>query len=501
MKYYSYQVFERRIVMKEIENLRNEELNQLSNEELKDNVSEVNKGQLSKVANISYQFLTSEITTIMKAMKNEDFQHEIGKSNEKKMIFENFNYMVNLFKQLNDLELSIDVEQKMTKLMDIRKEYHELSEALYGYEIELSYVKELFDYNIMKKVEKEEYEYLNVDKNEFYILLNKVKEILSDRMIDDFTYIDIISNITGVLPFRMSRPKYYDILRAAIFRNLQDYPVTIVEKQIEDYKKLFNASLHGNYGIIFDNYFSQVQRFKNMPIEDLNLKEFDNIEEDIMDLSMDIGSIRNFIIDIGICLNRLIVILLNKDKLSLSYKEEIHLVLEDSEGQIDEEISNSIIKRCKTELLKIEKELLVDVERLKILNSEIFKREGFFDKDLNKELLFTEQVLIYYNDMEFRGYEILFPGVEEGISDSYIDQLIDSLIHYIDRSIIGMSGIERKIRMRRLLSALELPFQDIEQFLSYIEYSLDERMVSKGEILFAIDTLNYWLDELQEEKV
>ena len=61
-----------------------------------------------------------------------------------------------------------------------------------------------------------------------------------------------------------------------------------------------------------------------------------------------------------------------------------------------------------------------------------------------------------------------------------------------------MDNMERKFRMRRLLSALELPFQDIMEFISYIEYSLDERVVSKEEILFTIDGLNYWLDSRKE---
>ncbi len=64
-----------------------------------------------------------------------------------------------------------------------------------------------------------------------------------------------------------------------------------------------------------------------------------------------------------------------------------------------------------------------------------------------------------------------------------------------------MDNMERKIRMRRLLSSLELPFVNIEEFLSYVEYTLDERMVSKEEILFTIDALNYLLDELERNKV
>ena len=63
-----------------------------------------------------------------------------------------------------------------------------------------------------------------------------------------------------------------------------------------------------------------------------------------------------------------------------------------------------------------------------------------------------------------------------------------------------MGNIERKIRMRRLLAYMDLPFEDFEDFIEYIYYALDERVVNKGEILFTLDSLYFILDdELQEE--
>ena len=484
--------------MKQSKGLEGIELNQLTDEELRNNILEVNKEQLAKIANMSYQFFISKSVLIIKTIGDKDFLYEIDEEEEKKVIFKGFHYIINLFKRLNDEESKIDAEHEMNILLDIRKKCHDLSEALYGYEIESSYMKELLDYHTIKKVEKEEYKYVNIDRTEVHLLLNRVKNILSSQTIDHLTYVDIVSNILGILPFRMIKSKYFDVLHTTMIRNLNYYSVAIVENQIEEYKKIFDSSLHGNYGIIFDKYFTDIQRFKNTSIKSLSLDELEDMATDVIDLSTDIRGIRSIIIDIGTLINRLIVIVLNRDKISLNYKDEVLLAFKDWEDRIDEELLYSLLEKSKTELQNIEKELLKDVEKLKTFNDEMLKRENFFDKDLNQEMLYTRDILTYYNDLEFTKHEVLFPEKEERITDDYLEQLINSLIHYIDRSIIAMGGIERKIRMRRLLSVLELPFQNIEQFLSYIEYSLDERIVSKGEILFTIDALNYWLDTLEE---
>src|SRR5690606_28845858 len=130
--------------------------------------------------------------------------------------------------------------------------------------------------------------------------------------------------------------------------------------------------------------------------------------------------------------------------------------------------------------------------------NEALRRPDFLDEELNKKILFTNKVLTFYNDTSLVEYEKLFPEDVEIIKEYYLKQLIDSLIQYINRSISTMDNIERKLRMRRLLSAMELPFKDIDEFISYIAYSLDERVVSKEEILFTIEILNNWLDSREE---
>lgn len=483
--------------MKQKKDLEVLEVDRLTNEELKNNILETNKNQLSKVTNMSYHFFIKNSILINKKVKDENFLYGIDKTKEKSVIYENWNYIMELFKTLNDRESKIDVGYEMNKLLETRKTYQDLLDVVYGYEIELSYIKELFNHYIIKIGKKKEYNHIN--SREVHILQDKIKKNLLDKEKDYLGYVDIVSNVLELLPFRISKSKYFDILYKAMIRNLKQYPQAVVENQIEEYKKLFNSPLHDNYGIIFDSYFTDIQRFKNMPIEKLRLEELENSSKDMMDLSMEIENTRKFITDIGILINRLIVILLNKDKLFSVYEDESVSIFKVWEDQQEESL-NPLMKRSKKTFIQIEKELLKDIDNLKILNDESLKRKDFIDDDLNQERLFTSQVLTYYNDMEFIKHKILFPDMEKQITGDYLEQLTENLIYYIERNIIKMTSIERKIRMRRLLSVLELPFTSIEQFSSYIEYALDYRIVSSGELLFSIDRLNHFLDGLEQEK-
>src|SRR5699024_411299 len=115
-------------------------------------------------------------------------------------------------------------------------------------------------------------------------------------------------------------------------------------------------------------------------------------------------------------------------------------------------------------------------------------------------ILFTGKVLTYYNDIEFTRLDLLFSDKYEIVDKNYLVQLVDNLIQYMNRSISSMNNVERKVRMRRFLSLLQLPFEDMEEFFTYVEYSFDETAIGIEEILFTIDAINYLLDEYKERQ-
>ena len=59
-------------------------------------------------------------------------------------------------------------------------------------------------------------------------------------------------------------------------------------------------------------------------------------------------------------------------------------------------------------------------------------------------LCYHMKIFKYISDDDFNKYEVLFPENNKIITKDYLEQLIDSLIRYINRSISGMGNIERK---------------------------------------------------------
>ena len=483
------------------DNLEISKLGQLTDEQLRNKIIDINNAQLSKIRDMSYYYLIGKSGKLIQFINDDKFLNELKSLEQKEILIKFFDIIINSFKKFHTNMTRQERDKEIEQLLDIRKELCSLSSAIHGYEIELSYIKELLDHYTMKVVGKEEYRYARADNKEITLLINKVGETLDNNTTDHFLFINIVSNILNILPFRMSKSKYFDVVKTTLIRNFNYYPVGLVENQIEEYKILFDGSLGGNYGIIFIDYFTSIQRLKNINFAELTLDELENTAKNIIDLSLNINKVRMFINSLGLLVNRLIVIHLIKEKNTFnSNNEDVFSIWEKYEAKKDKDLLISLTESSNKKLIEMERQLLDDIKYFETLNEEGIKRAEFFGETLNKEMLFTRDILAYYNDVEFTKYEILFPENNEPIDGDYLEQLVDNLIQYINRSIVTMDNIERKIRMRRLLSVLELPFINIEEFLSYIEYSLDERMVSKEEILFTMDAINYWLDGLKEEK-
>ena len=141
---------------------------------------------------------------------------------------------------------------------------------------------------------------------------------------------------------------------------------------------------------------------------------------------------------------------------------------------------------------------------LEKVSYEAVDRPDLIDEKLNDELLLTKKVLSYYNDFSFLREDILlYDGFDsiEIVEKNYLDELLNNFTQYLNRNISTMTNLERKIRMRRLLSSMEFPFEKPEDFMDYIQVSLDPRITSKEEILVSMKSLYYLInmDELYED--
>lgn len=477
------------------------QLTQLTNEELKDKILETNNKQLSKIGLMSFCFFLSGSGKVIQDISEKNFLKEIKDLEEKKFIIEKFNTIVTSFKLLQTDVTVQEVDKEIESLLKVRKTLYNLSNTLHAYEIELLYVKELLDHSTMNIVAENEYNNIPLNKKDIDFLISKIDDLLDSNSNDNHTFISLVSNILSIMPFRMSKLKYFNIIKENLMDTLIQYPVSMAEYKIKEYKMEFDSSLMGDYGIVFTNYFAKIKSFKNKDLEKLSLPDLEDMLKDIIELDSEIKKLKMNIDSIGILVNRVIVMFLIKDKIDLDHDlEKLLLKWEKLQIKGDKDLLEDIRSKSSKALEETENQLLKNIDYFQSINNEGLNRENFFHKDLDEKVLFAQKVLTYYNDIKFTKYEVLFLENSEIIDRDYLEQLIESLLQYIDRSTKRMNNLERKIRMRRLLSILELPFRNFKEFLSYVEYSLDHRIVNKEEILFTISIANYWLDEFKKYK-
>src|SRR5699024_8434793 len=104
----------------------------------------------------------------------------------------------------------------------------------------------------------EQYINYKINGEEVNYIINKIGAKLEEAKTDYNTYINTVSNIIAVNPFRMSKYKYFDIIKFTLTRNFSDLLINIAEDQVEKYKMAFDATLLGDYGILFDGYFTEI---------------------------------------------------------------------------------------------------------------------------------------------------------------------------------------------------------------------------------------------------
>lgn len=472
----------------------------INDEDIKRRIIDLNAKQLTLVRNMSYYYLAGHIAEIINHVRIENVLEDTDIKNEKQLINSIINTIVDSFEEYHLAFTEEEILDKKARLISSRKELYNLANALKGYVIELSYIKEILDHYSMRNLGKDR-GYYEVSNKDIDYLIDRIDYVLSNRAVDYNTYIKIISNILLVTPFRMSKFKYYDVLRKTLLRNYRNYSVNIVENKVEEYKMVFDSTLLGDYGILFDQYFAGIQKLKRRKLDNIKPDELDDINTVIKGLNDKINNMNMLITELGIIINKLLVLYLTKGITeNLTDEDDIYLKLKYFEKKHNRELLNYILETSKKRFKENENKLLEQTSYFEKLVHESTNRGIIYEDVLDEGIRKTGEVLAYYNDVKFIKQEMLYLEKNEIINDTYLEQLIDSLIQYINRSISTMSNLERKIRMRRLLSLIELPFENKDEFLMYMKYSFDKRVVAVDEIAFALFALNQILDEFIERQ-
>lgn len=466
-------------------------LKDMKDEELKSNIIKYNNDKLNNIRRSSYLNAFGAILSIKSI---------VDKSEE-------YNYLQNL----SELDLFKDYTNLAVKLIDesiyeedfsknlkiakkTRDDIYRLLKIVENYYIELSYIGNVVDYYGLK-LKAEEY-----NREAASINTEKIVKLIHDKLeeykYDYVMYNHIISQIVQLLPLRLTKDKFINIVENAIKRNLKASNKVQVEDKINYYKRQWDASLQYGYGFKFDPYFGQVQKLKNEDIKDKDLAELNEIVNSIIETTKDINELYNFILISGLIYNMIIVIYLSNensiDKDILELKEKWnHILISNDTSELEQ-----FMKTNEKIIREVESNTIVDIEEFQELNKEAVKRENFIDRELEEIFQYTKEVLTYYNDYNLNNIDLILSKDSKEVSDLYLNEWVNSLSSYIDRSMVNMETVDRRNRMKKLLSLIELPFGSIGEFEDYISYSLNSRVSSPNEVIFIIENIIGFIQEI-----
>lgn len=463
----------------------NEEIKKLNNKELEEKIINLNHNQLSIIKRASYLNAVYSINRVENHLDDEEKFKRDNYNAEAKELDE---YIEEIKLLIRDLDKN--------KVLEIREKLFKKKNIIDGYLVEISYLSDLVDeYGISLLSNTKEFKHFHKESVDEIITI--IHQELDETQGNYNKYMFIISEIINILPMRLVKQNYYDILSSTIKRNFINRNKTYVETKVDSYKKNFDSSTRDGYGIEFDYYFMEIHRIRREKLKEKTIEELSVYVSRIVELTEELNVLKELIQTCGNILNMLIVVDLLRE-IEVDIDEFIDEWEEVSLLKDKKEIS-SFNRSIELELEKNEKELQKDVPYYEGLTIEVSKREGFNQDILDKELVKTREVLSYYNDLGFSSIEFLQSFDMEAVEESYIENSINSLFDYMNRSMDNIKNKERKIRMRNLMSIIELPFDNIKEFTDYIRYSLDSRVVDVRIINFKINQIKYFLNEIKDK--
>lgn len=329
-------------------------------------------------------------------------------------------------------------------------------------------------------------------------LTSLIENALEASKGDYENYNYIISAIVYSLPMRLTRDKYFNTIKTALIRNLENLNKSEVEDRVNYYKRQWDSSLQYGYGIHFGYYFAEIERFKKKKFNEKSLEELNEISEELKVLTGDLNELYNFVLILGLTYNMIISILLSEETAFSADLEELWGKWKKAIDSNNDDTTNKFLELNKKAIQESEKTIVSSLSEFEELNKEALRREDFDESQLNTIFFHTKKILTYYNDYNLSNLDLLLSNDKEETSPFYLDQSINSLIQYMSRTMVEMPNLERKVRMKKLLSLVELPFRNIEEFKDYIKYSLDKRNTPEGEIKIITNYIVNFLSSIKD---
>lgn len=454
-------------------NTRNtEEFIDITNEELIEEIGRTNEKQLSKIGTMAYVELFNRTLYLRSILKEDSglVEDTAAEDEEFRALYKKFSEDIIDLKPVMafDRENSLDIEE----LKSLRKKVVKLLRCLSAYNTEISYTNEIAKDLAYREFLKENASELE-KKIDFEKLYKNIQIFLSE---DGRNIKQKVKDITSILPVRVSKDKYYSMIEDAFNRTMTDASQEIIDTVMSRYRTVFNGSMEAEYGVCFDRYFRKAQEARYFDFKQAKTEDLNGIYNDTFDTIAEINKISAIIREFGVIINRLIAISILRENILENMKNpEIKLLVTDWNNYLSNPKTNQsrVISQYKKVFKELDKKFQDTNNRLQKLTMENFNRQNKIGEELKEALQKAQYVLNYINDYSLEKDEIKEVTYYEAAGEQYLKQSIASFIDFIERNTKDISNIQRKARMRRLISLIDGVFATPNDFSEYFANSIN----------------------------
>lgn len=467
----------------------NKPMNNSNDKELKDSILNINHEIMFNIGDMAVLELF-QIAFSMKTSYNAIYRIiiELEKDGEyiRTLVEKTQNY--DLIKKMVFGIKDIDEDVSMEYFQKIRDDIYEILHCITGYVTEIAYIKEISREILYKENVKQNYSDsiggINTEKlyENVYDFLTKDMDELSHK----------IRGLVSVIPLKISRNKYYDIIKNAIEKDLCTKTEDDVNAILERYKLIFNGAMAVGYGQRFGKYFRKAHMLNQLSIEKLSLEDIKEVHKETSEILIEMNSIAELIRQIGYVANRHIILNIigeaeyrfDKNKYNQIVKLWDEYVIEDNE-----KVEKKIMERCNIQIEILGKKIQEDSARSLDFVNDFSEKFGIIDNNTEENLTNIRKILYYMNDTSFENKDFIFLEGKQTVTSNYLEQAIENFLEFINRNIKNMSNKQRKVRMRRLLCLTEIPFRKPEDFFRYFKSSI-ETNTTKDELVANINLIS-----------
>lgn len=365
-------------------------------------------------------------------------------------------------------------EKKLVSALGIRRNLYDSYQLVKAYDLFAVDVLEILDYFGIKAYAFEDSSDKASKEVALYRLKTRITHVLKEleRMPD--RYFQTVRDVVHELPMNVTKEKVFDILEDSLCRSLDGRVEAYVEFELDKFREMSTYRHYEGFGRRFRSVYEVLLEVRESNLSEKSADELRHMMNLVRKL---IGGIRFYLLrfrELGICINQLITCYQIRDE---EAAVEIVEFFEKYNDARDRESYYNRLEKSLSEDVKFQNNKVASFNEA---NLAILGRENFDMGELVPVLEKSRQLLLYYNDLGFASEDALKRDMLYPLGRKEIEERVNCLLALISEEAERCSPLEKKILLRRLISTLLIPFEDIDDFMTYVENSLSDPSMSSG---------------------